>query len=264
MGLACRFETEVREMLKKKQRNRRTYLSLLIIACMGIILLGGIHYISSLRVKLMDQAVHNVLTVTMQQQQAFDNFLSGDKERLHSFARYLEKCDSDDTEDINQWLNTFNEIEASYSIIDLESGKRYNNRNSDIDKVGDEELEFYRGFSGSGVRDPYKGEDTEDMMFGYYERFSFADDVSGLILKSYDRSKVSKDFSLSFYNDQGFAYVVNKSGDILLRSVGMLGDHLYANIFDILAEHDDTAKQEKMNGLQNIINSHAAYGPTTK
>ncbi len=254
MGLARRFETEVWEMLKKKQKNRRTYLSLLIIVCMGIILWGGIHYISSLRVKLMDQAVHNVLTVTTQQQQAFDNFLSGDKERLHSFAKYLTKCDSTNTEEINQWLNTFNEIAAFYAIIDLESGKRYNNRNSDIDQVGDEELEFYRGFSGSGVREPYKGQDTGDMMFGYYERFSFADGVSGLILKSYDCSKVSQDFSLSFYNDQGFAYVVNQSGDILLRSVGMLGDHLYANIFDILAEHDDTAKQEKMHDFNEALN----------
>lgn len=40
---------------------------------------------------------------------------------------------------------------------------------------------------------------------------------------------------LSLFNDQGLAYVVNDKGDILIRSGGMLGDHLYSNILEILA-----------------------------
>ncbi len=226
-------------MLKKVHKNQRNHLSLLIVVCMGIILWGGLHYLSSLRSKLMEQAVNNVLTVTVQQQQAFDNFLSGDRERLHSFARYLEQIDSDDTEDIIKWLNTFGDVDAFYSVIDLETGRFYNNKTHKIDQMDNEKLTGYRELSGSGVRNPYTGLYTDDMMFGYYECFTFADGVSGLIQKSYDCSKVSEAFSLSFYNDQGLAYVVNYRGDILLRSVGMLGDHLYSNIFDIVAGHND-------------------------
>ncbi len=224
--------------IQKLQKNQRNHISLLIVICMGIILWGGLHYISSLRSKLMEQAVHNVLTVTMQQQQAFDKFLSGDRERLHSFARYLAQSNSNDNEYIAQWLNTFGDVDAYYTVLNLETGRFYSNRTYQIYQMDDEELEFYRGFSGSGVRNPYTGLYSEDKMFGYYECFTFADGVNGLIQKSYDCSKVSEAFSLSFYNDQGLAYVVNHSGDILLRSVGMLGDHLYNNIFDILAGHN--------------------------
>lgn len=233
-------------MLKKIQQNRRTHFSLLIVICMGIILCEGFYYISSLRSKLMEQAVHNVLTVTTQQQQAFDTFLAGDRERLHSFAQYLAKSGSNDTEAIQHWMNTFNNVDAFYSVIDLETGRFYNNKTYEIRQMEDDELTRYRGLPESGVRSPYKGLYSDDMMFGYYERFTFANGVSALIEKSYDCSKVSKAFSLSFYNDQGLAYVVNHKGDILLRSVGMLGDHLYNNITDILAVHNDNDKQEKI------------------
>jgi len=218
---------------------------------MGIILWEGIHYISSLQSKLKEQAVHNVLTVTIQQQQAFDTFLSGDRERLHSFAQFLAQSDSGDTEYIRQWLNTFGDVDAFYSVINLETGQFYSNKTYKIYQMENEELEFYRGFSGSGVRNPYTGLYTDDTMFGYYECFTFADGVNGLIQKSYDSSKVSEAFSLSFYNDQGLAYVVNHEGDILLRSVGMLGDHLYSNIFDILAGHND--EQDKIDDFMEAL-----------
>lgn len=226
-------------MLKKKRKNRRTYPSLLIIICMGIILLGGLYYISTLRSKLTEQAVHHVSTLTVQQQQAFDNFLSGDRERLHSFARYLAQSNSDDTEEIRQWLNTFNDVDAYYSVINLDTGRFYSNKTNRVCQMENGELMFYRGLSGSGVRNPYKGPYNDDVLFGYFECFTFADGTEGLIQKSYNCSKVSEAFSLSFYNNQGLAYVVNRNGDILVRSVGMLGDHLYDNIFDILAGHND-------------------------
>ncbi len=54
----------------KSPKKRIIRLSLLVIICIGTILLGGVYYISSLRTSLMDQAVHNVLAVTIQQQQA--------------------------------------------------------------------------------------------------------------------------------------------------------------------------------------------------
>lgn len=234
-------------MFGKVKKNQRFWFGLLIAVCLAVILRGGVGYIASLRAGLMDQAVHNVLTVTSQQQQAFDNFLSGDRERLHSFAKYFAQFDSDNVERIQEWLNAFDNVDAFYSVINLETGQYYNNKSNEIFQMDGENLAFYQGLSGSGVRDPYIGLYTNNTMFGYYECFAFSDNVRGLIQKSYDSSKISEAFSLSFYNDQGLAYVVNHKGDILLRSVGMLGDHIYANIFEILAGHSDD--QEKIDGF---------------
>ncbi|MBD5476481.1 MAG: response regulator [Lachnospiraceae bacterium] len=240
-------------MFKKMQQNLRTWCSFLCVICMGAILWGGIHYISTLRTSLMEQAVHNVLTVTMQQQQAFDNFLAQDLERIHSYAEYLAQGDSDDTESIRRWLHIFDEVNALYLVFNLETGSFYSNGSYEVNQLENEELKLYRGLSGRGVREPGTGLYADDMRLGYYECFTFADGARGVIQKSYDCSKISEDFSLSFYNDQGLAYVVNREGDILIRSVGMLGDHLYANILEILAGHNDD--QEKIDDFIRALDN---------
>ena len=239
-------------MVAKVRNNQRLWLVLLIVICMGIILAGGLGYLSSLRVNLSEQAVQNVLAVTAQQQQAFDNFIAGDRERLHSYAGYFARNDSDDIGAIQRELEVFVEIDAFYTIINLDTGQFYNNKTEETYLMEGGDLEFYRALSGSGVRDPYVGLYTGNTMFGYYECFTFADGARGLIQKSYDCSKVSETFSLSFYNDQGFAYVVNHEGDILLRSVGMLGDRLYDNIFDVLAGHN--GEQQKIDDFMQALN----------
>ena len=216
------------------RKNQRLWLISLLLLCIGVILVGGLRYVSSMRTDLSDQAVRNVMTVTKQQQQAFDNFIAGDQERLHSFAKYFARNSSWDTEDIQSQLEAFGEVDAFYTVINLFNGNFCSNKYKEVFQLEARELASYRSFSGSGVRDPFTGLYTDDTMFGYYECFTFADGVRGLIQKSYDSSKVSSTFSLSFYNNQGLAYVVNRKGDILLRSNGMMGERLYDNIFDIL------------------------------
>ena len=227
----------------KSPKKRIIRLSLLVIICIGTILLGGVYYISSLRTSLMDQAVHNVLAVTIQQQQAFDNFLSGDLERIRSFAEYFAQGDSDDDVRIRHWLEAFHYVDAEYLVFNLDTGTFYSNKTYEASQLENEELEFYRSLSGGGVREPF----ADDTKIGYYECFTFADGASGLIQKSYECTKISEDFSLSFYNNQGFAYIVNEEGNILIRSLGMLGDHLYSNILEILAGHND--EQEKIDNF---------------
>lgn len=227
-------------MTGKFKTKQRLWLSLMIIVCIGSIFAGGIHYLESLRVNLAKQSVQNVLTVTTQQQQAFDNFISEDLERLHSFAQYFSKSGSGSALSIQHQMALFREVDAFYSVINLKNGLFCSNRFLAISHMSEGDLEEYRTLSGSGVRDSYKGLYNSETMFGYYECFSFDDGVQGIVQKSYSRSKVSDAFSLSFYNDQGFAYVVNQRGDILLRSTGIIGDHLYENIFDALtASHSD-------------------------
>ncbi len=224
----------IETMINKVKKSQRFFLVILIVICMGVILIGGVNYVASLRRNLTDQSVQNVLTVTMQQQQAFDNFISGDRERLHSYAEYFSQDSFEHIEEIQQKLTAFGEVDAIYSVINLETGYFCNNKTNELYQMEEDELADYRALSGNGVRDPYTGLYTDDTMFGYYECFIFADGVNGLVQKSYDRRKVSKTFSLSFYNDQGFAYVVNQKGDILLRSEDKIGDSVQDNIFDIL------------------------------
>ncbi len=206
----------------------------LLAVCMGIIIMGGLRYMTTLQKNLTDQTIANVMTVTRQQQQALDNFISGDRERLHSYAEYFSGFGSGDLEKMEGQLRMFNEVDAVYTLIRLDTGAYCSTSGEGIFYLNGGRLLNYRGFTGSGIREPFESLYDAMTMFGYYECFTFADGVPGVIQKSYDRSKVSSAFSLSFYNDQGLAYVVNREGKILLHSDGMMGDRIYDNILEML------------------------------
>ena len=222
-------------MREKVKKYRQLGLILPIIFCMGIIVYGGINYISQLRRNLTGQAIQNVLTVTHQQQQAFDNFISGDRERLHGIADFFARSGYTAPEEVRHQLTMFNEADTVYSVVCLDESWFASNTTDEIYSLTGEQVEVYGALKGSGVRDTFVGIFSGVPRFSYYETFTFPNGNRGLLQKSYDRSKVSETFSLSFYNDQGLAYVVNRRGDILLRGVSAQGDRYYDNIFEVLA-----------------------------
>lgn len=221
-------------MAKRVKSNQRAWLVFLIVVCMGVILMGGVYYVSRMRTKLTNQAIQNVMTVTEQQQQAFDNLISGDRERIHSFAEFFSCNEMDGPEETRHQLTLFSSVDATYTVICLDDGWFCTSTYDTIRQLTEEDLEVYRSLEGSGVRDSFTGLFSGVPRFGYYERFTFSNGHRGFIQKSYDRSKVTAAISLSFYGDQGLAYVVNKQGDILFRSSGMIGDHFYDNILEVV------------------------------
>ncbi|MDE7243903.1 MAG: response regulator, partial [Oscillospiraceae bacterium] len=106
----------------------------------------------------------------------------------------------------------------------------------DIIQLNGEQLEFFRSLSDKGLWDNYTGIFTGVPMFGYYETFTFQNGHRGLVQKAYERSRVLETFTLSIYNGQGFGYILNPDGDILLRSVLRSESQTYHNIFDALSD----------------------------
>ena len=225
----------------EREKNKRYYVvNFLICVCIALILGAGVAYIVILRSNLMEQTIGNVLNVTRQQQQSFDTFISADRERLHSYATYFSHTDSKDTAGVREKLKVFSEIDAYYSVINLETGEYCNNKSEQVFLMQGDELEVYRSLTGADIRDPYPGLYSGSTAFGYYERFEFADGVQGLFQKAYESEEVSEEFSLSFYNGQGRGYIVSREGEILMRSNGEKDKYSYNNLFDMVVSADDT------------------------
>ncbi|MBD5552098.1 MAG: response regulator [Lachnospiraceae bacterium] len=238
-------------MFKKIKKYQRSFLVGVIVICMGIIMAGGIRYIVTLRHNLQNNAIQNVMTVTKQQQQAFDTFIAEDQKRLHSYAEYFAQDSS--VEDVPQQILMLNESDAIYSVMCLDDGWFCSSVTEKIRQVEDEEkLAYYHSLTGSGVRDSFIGIFSGDPKFAYYETFTFSNGHRGLIQKTYERAKVSETFSLSFYNDQGLSHVVNEDGDILLRPAGIT-ENLYDNIFDAISERH--GQQEKIDHFKEALHN---------
>ena len=239
-------------MRERVRKNQRIGLIVLIVVCMGCIVIGGIHYVALLRSNLREQSIQNVLTVTKQQQQAFDNFIQEDRERLHSFAEFFTRSGHSDPVEIQQLLTLYDDVDAIYSVMCLDDGWFCCNSSGAIRQLDEGSLEYYDTLEGSGVRNSFVGLFSGRSQFGYYESFTFANGHRGLIQKSYDRTKVTDAFSLSFYDDRGMSHVVDQNGTILMRPAGIT-ENLYNSIFDAIS--DTSGQQEEidrfMQALQN-------------
>ena len=240
-------------MMERMKKYWQLWLILPIVVCIGVIVFNGLNYMSDLRNNLTKQAIQNVLTVTRQEQQAFDNFIEADRERLRSFKDFLIRGGYTDPEEIQPLLTQFNEEGAVYSVICLDDGWFCSNTSEEVLAVNPEQVAVYAALEGSGVRDTFVGIYSGIPRFSYYESFTFSNGHRGLTQKSYDRTKVSETFSLSFYNDQGLAYLVSQRGDILLRGDTVQGDRYYDNIFDLLT--GDRGDQSDIDRFSAALNS---------
>ena len=228
-------------MMEKLKKYRQLWLVLPIVVCLSVIVYGGLNYIKNLRANLTEQAIENVLAVTRQQQQSFDNFVAEDRERLRSYADYLSKHDDNGVDSFQDLLTLFDDTKAIYSISCLEGGWLATSAPYDYKYLEKEVLETYRAFGSSGVRSSFISTISHTPMFGYYEKFVFPNGHEGVIQLSYAVERFTEAFSLSFYDGQGRAYVVNQEGEILLSSVSETGEDQYENIFEIIGSRVDQA-----------------------
>ena len=231
-----------RELLLKERR--KWVIILLVLFSTAAILVGGIYYIYNVQANLWNKAVTDILEVTAQGRHTLDVYLEKDEAALHLLASTLEGKRSGDEQALREKVGLFSggEDNTSYLCVDLASGAAYTDQNPPGGPLGEDRLQVFRSLEGRGVREPFLDDYTGVWTLGIYENFSFADGVPGLVQKSQPLSEIAERFSLSFYDDQGFSYVVNPAGDILIRSLHPNSNRTFQNLFDIIDLQGNSGK----------------------
>lgn len=217
------------------------------------ILVGGFYYMISVQHSLWDKSVTDILEVTTQGRHALDTYIEKDREMLHWLAVELSAVDSGNENAIQSRMKLSAGTDPSYICILLDSDILYTCLLENGYHLEPEQVENFHTLSGSGVREPFLDGRTGIWTIGYYERFIFADGASGLIQRTQPLSELSERFSLSFYNNSGFSYVVNKDGEILIRSQHRNSNRTFQNLFDIvdLQGNDPQAVNSFRDSLKN-------------
>lgn len=206
------------------------------------IIWGVFYYISGVRQSLWNKSVTDILEVTTQGSHALDTYFGKDYDTLHLFTSSLSKISASDHAAIQKQTAIFDEESANtYVCIDLTSGTAYTNTDAAASTVSPDLLDQCLTLPEQGMRNPFLNQMTGVRSLGVYERFTFADGTPGLAQKIRPLQAVAERFSLSFYNDTGFSYVINTSGDVLLRTNHPNSNRTFQNLFDIIdLEGNDT------------------------
>lgn len=241
-------------MLEQVKKHQRALLVALIAVCMVAALAGGVQYFNHLKNNLLNSAIQDVINVTFQQKQSFDDFISMDRENLHRYAEYFSEHGHDASENDQDLLAVFAGADANFAVTCLEDSWTASAKYGKVMHTEPGELAEYYGLSGSGIRDNYIGLTSGVPKFAFYESFTFQNGHSGLVQKTYDRSKVLEAFTLSLYNGQGYGYILDRNGDILMRSFRDDSDRTYDNVFTALT--DTHSPQEEIDTFMKALGKH--------
>ena len=200
----------------------------------GIILISGMYYLKSMQKALWNKSVTDILEVTSQGRHALDTYIEKDMEMLHWLASEMSREDSGDQDGIQNVMKMADGSDEDYLCIDLDTDTAYSGLLEKGFNMEPEDVELFSSMEGKGIREPFLDGYTGIWMLGYYECFSWQNGARGYMQKTMPLKEVAERFSLSFYDNTGFSYVVNRNGDILVRSQHRNSNRTFQNIFDII------------------------------
>lgn len=230
---------------KNKQLKHRQFKAVISIIIIATLLAGGIfYYIRDVGNALWKQAVSEILEVTSQGSHALEIYIEKDLQILTRIIKHLSVEASEDQETIMNIVESFEDANTGFTVIDLDHGRMMSNKKEGVREISAEELEIYKGFTGKGIRTPYTDQYTGQMVIGSYQQFQFMDGGPGIVQIKRSIISVADEFTLSFYNNIGFSYIADKTGEILIRPSHKNDKENFSNILNVIEASDN--KEEKI------------------
>ena len=212
---------------------------------MGAILLSALlmiffalSFIRTVQDALWNNAVRNLIETTEQGANALERALKRDNEILFTLSREIDEFGSDETEAICGKLRRFAPPGLSIQFATEENGG-CGIASGDLPKnlvaaLNDPAAE-------SGILGPHISPMTGRRVLSAYVAVTLRDGKRGLVLKNTPIEELYSKYSPAFYNNAGFCYTINGSGDIILRSLHPASNKSFVNLYDVFgsqAEND--------------------------
>ncbi len=232
---------------------------LAVVLFLGMLLGGCAIYINNVQESLWENIISQVLEATAQGGNALETKLKHELMTVTRFAKALSRCNSDDTERINQLLEDFTFVkEEGYSVIDFDNNVMYSNH-GEMTVISESRLKTISAYGESGITEPFINPFTGIKDIGLYRRFTFADGVQGIVRKCDSVKDLAADYTLTFYNESGFSYIINSEGDVVIRSSHKNSNRTFNNFVDVIKQDNSseavsTFENALSTGMQGAMN----------
>lgn len=202
----------------------------------GVILMVlSILFFRAVKNQLWEQSVNTILESTQQGCNTLRVQLSEEFENLNNVSTYINRSSLDNMDGLQNILAGFSNVDRGVSLY--LSGGMCIPEDTQIDENAAVLLE--ESNTESGIMDPHISSVTGMNVFDLYVRVRMQDGTEGALVKEYEVQNIVDSFSLSFYKDTGFSYVVNVKGDVLIRPPHPNSNKTVQNIFDMLPEAEN-------------------------
>jgi len=196
-------------------------------------------FVRDVKQQLWEQSVNTITEATRQGCNTLKVQLQEELEDLGTVRQYVETLSRSQEQELCHVLDEYERVDDGISLY-LSDGTSFPNGIQT-----DEEAVKLLGESdsASGFINPHISSVSGVNVFDLYVRVTLKDGTAGYLIKEYEIDTIVDSFSLSFYNDAGFSYVVNTSGDVLIRPPHPNSNKTVKNLFDMLPESENAAQE---------------------
>ncbi len=189
-------------------------------------------FVNTVRNQLWQQSVNTILESTRQGLNTLQIQLQNEYDAMESVSAHIKNFNKNEQSRIESFLSEYGSVDQNVSLY-LNDGRFYPASLSP-DKSISAILE--KSDAEKRIVDPHISSVTGLNVFNLYVPVSLRDGTAGFLVKEYEVAQIVDSFSVSFYNDAGFSYVVDIDGNVLIRPPHPNSNKTVQNLYDILQE----------------------------
>lgn len=187
-------------------------------------------FLRTVREQLWQQSIRTILESTQQGCLTLQVQLEDEYRMLGRVAVYLSEAGR--AESVDSLLRDYVQVDEGV-VLYRNDGERLPYGAQEDETVA----RFLAGDTGDyGILDPHISSVTGVNVFNLFIRLNLADGTAAYLVKEYEVDSIVDSFSLSFYQNAGFSYVVDSDGNVLIRPPHPNSNKTVQNLFDILEE----------------------------
>lgn len=207
-------------------------IKIVLAAVLVVVILSSLtfFFVRDVKTILWEQSILTILESTQQGCNTLRVQLQDGYDSIDRVAEYLAPYSMEQKNELKNILNNNEQITHNISLY-LADGT-YLSADAEKDEKAIELL--LENEEKVGILDPHISSVTGVTVFNLYTKISLQDGTEAYLLKEYAVDEIVDSFSLSFYNGAGFSYVVDTTGNVLIRSPHPNSNKTIKNLFDML------------------------------
>lgn len=223
----------------------------------GILCVLTFLFVRGVKAQLWEQSVNTIAESTKQGCNTLKVQLKEDYETMETVARNIKDIHPEDVDEIREALNGYSQIENDISLY-LSDGRCMPETSSADEAVWDH---MQNGNQEKGIINPHISSVTGLNVFDLFVKVRLDDETDGWIVKEYQVENIVDSFSLSFYNNAGFSYVIDQQGNVLIRSPHPNSNKTVQNLFDMLpgSQNIPESLDKFQNSLEDLKSGYAVF-----
>jgi signal transduction histidine kinase/CheY-like chemotaxis protein len=248
---------EVCAVMKRRGKNPaqtmpRSMFSYMIVVIMVLLIAGSVIFVHAMRQSLGETLALSTLSLTKEGGTAFDANLDDKAESLNNMSKILSKISSDDVKEIKDIVDLYADSEeGGLTVFDMHHDCMYTTARTETQTIAERKLAELNKYGESGWIQPFYSQCDGKVYIACYERFQFTDGFQGIVQRNISTTSLGEQYALSFYDGQGYSYVVDQEGKIIARTQDNKNDRVPDNIFNVISK--DGGSKESVEDLEKAV-----------